>query len=291
LVDWLAFTFKPVAPSSDCLAWTRNTLTDVFGVPAENWTSKGRGWNGYSTRIDLGAFGLLAYGGQAQKGTFHVELNSQACRRIQDWNAIRLWGETSAAVITRVDVAHDDFSAVQVSVERARAWLEEGRFNASGRPPAAELRDDLGSNRGKTLYVGHRGSGKFLRIYEKGKQLGDPTSPWVRAEVELRNKGRVVPWAVVTNAGAYLAGSYPALGFLSVEQKRLRTIQRAGEISYAAMVRNLRTQGGKSLHVMSIVHGGDACEVLTQLVREGVPKRLAGYSPDELRRLGDGADA
>ena len=58
------------------------------------------------------------------------------------------------------------------------------------------------------------------------------------------------------------------------------------EISYAAMVRNLRTTGGKSLHVMSLVHGGDACGVLAQVVREGVPKRLTGYTVEELRQLG-----
>ena len=102
-------------------------------------------------------------------------------------------GRDHCAAITRVDLAHDDFSATQVSIERARQWLEDGGFNASGRPPAAELIDDLGSNKGKTLYVGHRASGKFLRVYEKGKQFGDQTSPWVRAEVELVTRGGWFP--------------------------------------------------------------------------------------------------
>ena len=52
------------------------------------------------------------------------------------------------------------------------------------------------------------------------------------------------------------------------------------------MVRNLRTQGGKSLHVMSIVNGGDACEVLAQLVREGMPKRLVGIHGGRVAAIG-----
>lgn len=289
-VDWLAFTVRPLSCVPDALSWVRAALLDVFCVPADGWTSKDRGWNGYAHRIDLDAFGLLAFGGDAQKNTLHVELNAQACRRLRDWNAVRLWGEGNAAVVTRVDIAHDDLDGNQLTIAAALDWLREGRFNSNGRPPRAQLIDDLGANTGKTLYVGRRGSGKLLRVYEKGKQLGDEASQWVRAEVELRNKGRMVPWDTVTEPGRYLAGAYPALCFLSSEQSRLRTLQRTAEISYAAMVRNLRAQGGKSLHVMSIVHGGDAAGVLAEVVRDGVPRRLAGYTEHELRQWGDGRE-
>jgi len=100
----------------------------------------------------------------------------------------------------------------------------------------------------------------------------------------LRNKSRIVPWDVLTRPGQYLAGAYPALRFLDAEQCRLRTVQKVGQISYEAMVKNLRTAGGKALNVMNWVHAGDACEVVAQLVRDGVPKRLAGFSPQELQR-------
>lgn len=281
-IDWLAFTVTPPPGQSNRLDWVARALSIVFCVPAEGWESKERGWNGYTSRIDLGQFGLLAHGGEGQRGTFHVELNAQACRRILDWNAVRLWGELYEAHATRIDLAHDDLDGERIDIAKALQLLRDGRFMTNGRPPAAELIDDLGSNKGKTLYVGRRQSGKLLRVYEKGKQLGDPDSPWVRVEVELRNKSRVVPWDVVMRPGQYLAGAYPALAFLNEEQERLRTVRRVGEISYAAMVKNLRTQGGKSLNVMRIVHGGDASSVLAQLVREGVPKRLSSCSLRDL---------
>jgi DNA relaxase NicK len=175
--------------------------------------------------------------------------------------------------------------ARDIDVPRACEWWRSGKFNANGRPPKAHLEDDMGLGSGKTLYVGTRASGKLLRIYERGKKLGSLSSLWVRAEVELRNKGRVVPWDVVTVPGQYLAGAYPALRVLSTRQLRLRTTRRTAEISYEAMVRNLRVQGGKSLNVMCKVHQGDAAAVVGRLVREGVPKRLVGIPESAVAAL------
>ena len=39
---------------------------------------------------------------------------------------------------------------------------------------------------GRTLYLGSRKSRAFIRAYEKGKQLGDPNSNWVRVELVVR---------------------------------------------------------------------------------------------------------
>jgi phage replication initiation protein len=274
-VDWLGFSV--VLPPGQHVGWLEDVVETVFCVPRCGWSATGKGWYGYKHRINLGPFGLLAFGGKAQRGTYHVELNGHACRAIEDWNAARLWGETYAASITRLDFAHDDLAGCTVSIAKALSWLADELFTTSGRPPRAELWDDLGSGRGKTLYVGSRGAGKLLRVYEKGKQLGDPLSPWVRAEVELRNKGRIVPWRAVSAAASYFAGAYPVLGFLNTEQIRLRTIQRGGQISYEAMVDTVRRQGGKALGVMCQVHQGDSAGVLARVVREGLPKRLQGF--------------
>jgi DNA relaxase NicK len=275
-VDWLAFTLNPKPGQS--LEWLFDALANVFGVPNPlDWVASAKGWNGYTKRVDLGSFGLLAFGGEAQKDTFHVELNAHACAAVSDWGSVRRWGETQGARLTRVDLAHDDFDANSFDIAVALQWLEEGKFTAGGRTPKAQLVDDLGSGSGKTLYVGSRLSGKLLRIYEKGKQLGSSSSPWVRAEVEIRSKNREIPWETVTVPQRYLAGAYPALAFLSTEQCRLRTLQRAAEISYEVMVNNLRTQGGKALSVMAQVHQGDAAAVLVQVIRQGVPKRMRGF--------------
>lgn len=239
------------------------------------WRPLKGGWQGYAIRLDLGPFGLLAYGGEFQRGTVHLELNAHGCAGIQDWNALRVWCESSGARITRIDLAHDDFNGANLSVEKARVWFDEGLFTTGGRAPCARLIDDLGSNKGKTLYVGRRQNGKLCRVYEKGKQIGDPKSPWCRAEVELRGKSREIPHDVLTRPGDYLAGAYPCLAHLSERQDKVRTLSKSAEIAYERMVECLRMQYGPALHVMMKVERGNIFGVFEQVVRHGTPKRLA----------------
>jgi phage replication initiation protein len=193
-----------------------------------------------------------------------------------DWSAVKVWAEASGAWISRLDLAHDDFEGRTVTIRKARRWYRAGGFTANGRRPVALLYHDLGSGKGKTFQVGERESGKLVRIYEKGKQLGDPASPWVRVEVEWRNKDRLIPWDAVTRPGPYLAGAYPCLAFLSAEQSRIRTARAIFDTSYERMVQTVRRNAGRMLNVMLHVNRGDAAAVLLQVVRPGVPKRLQG---------------
>jgi phage replication initiation protein len=265
----------------------QSVLHHVFEVPANAWQGTDRRWCGYRHRVDLIQpsdrgeslpLGLVAWGGESQLGTVHVELNGQACARLVEWDEIRTWGESAGARITRVDAAHDDFNGVTVNIAQARAWFEGVGFSANGRPPQAELIDDLGSGKGKTLYVGNRAFGKLCRVYEKGKKEGDPASPWCRVEVEWRNKGREIPWDILTRPADYLAGAYPCLRYLSVRQERIRTVRRAAAIQYPRMVEWVKSAAGKALNVIHQVEGGDANAVLMQVLREGAPKRLEPFT-------------
>lgn len=279
-IDWFAFTVTP--PNDECMQWLVDHLRQFLPLCAVIPT--GKGWNGYKQRHTithgetLTDLGLIAHGGEKQRGTIHVELNAQACALIQDWQRFRLWGEQHNARITRIDLAHDDMTGKVVTVETALDWLRSGAFNLNGRPAKARLIDDLGTGDGKTLYVGQRANGKMLRIYEKGKQLGDRNSAWVRVEVELRNKARLIPWDALINPGQYLAASYPCLNYLSAIQKKIKTISKAAKISLSAAVHHLRQTGGKLLHLLMQVHDGDAFAVISELRREGMPKRLESYA-------------
>ncbi|MHB1099465.1 MAG: replication initiation factor domain-containing protein [Burkholderiales bacterium] len=258
------------------MSWLFPHLVTLFGICEA--TATGAGWNGYTERHDLGSYGLLAQGGKSQRGSIHVELNAAGCIRVADWLKVVAWGETHKATITRVDLAHDDLDGESVSIEIALHWLAAGDFATNGRPPDSRLYDDLGSGKGKTLYVGSRTNGKLCRVYEKGRQLGDPSSAWVRVEVELRNKSRVIPWDTLINPGYYLAGAYPCLAFLSVRQEKIRTITKAGTLSYARAVHHARQMAGGVVNIMMQVHGGDAFAVVNELKREGVPRRLKNYT-------------
>jgi len=133
-VDWLAFSVR--APTGRDRRWLEEAVQSVFCVPREGWADHGRGWFGYEHRLTLGAFGLLAFGGKAQKQTLHVELNGHACRLVADWNAVRLWGEIYSAAITRVDIAHDDNHAQAIDVNRARECSRRASSTSTGALPA-----------------------------------------------------------------------------------------------------------------------------------------------------------
>lgn len=288
LIDWFAVT---IHPGEHGWHWVYECVRHVFGLEC-TYEGKSRPWHGYHNRIDLITpsdrgesinLGLIAWGGESQRGTVHVSLNGQACARIQDWPEVQRWCESIGANITRLDLAHDDLSGETVSIKTAREWFTSGGFSSNGRPPQAELYDDLGSGKGKTFYVGKRQFGKLCRVYEKGKKEGDTNSPWCRVEIEFRNKNRVIPYDALTRPGDYLAGAYPCLAYLSEHQERIKTVRRAAEIQYSNMVVWLKTSAGKALNVMHQVEHGDASAVLDQVMRDGKPKRLqpfAGY--DEL---------
>jgi phage replication initiation protein len=185
-------------------------------------------------------------------------------------------------VIKRVDVAYDDLEGEVVSIAWALEEYESGGFSSLGRPPRhAVFGDWLAGDRskhGRTLGIGCRANGKYCRIYEKGKQLGEPGSSWVRVEVEWRGKDRLIPFDVLVRPGIYLAGAYPCLAALDIEQSRIKTIANAASTEYDAAVAHAKRQIGRLLNVMMEVCKGDAKEVVSKLRRDGIPTRLANYS-------------
>jgi phage replication initiation protein len=175
-------------------------------------TECGRGLHGWKQSFDLGETGAkLAIGGQ--NSTVFLSLPGEACTLIplETWPILSTFLSTRYnAHITRWDGAVDDYEGHH-SVDWSVKQYMDNQFNAGGNKPSCNQQgnwiDPDGS--GRTFYVGKRKNGKLIRIYEKGKQLGDPNSPWVRWEVELHNKQRVIPWDVLINPGPYVAGAYP----------------------------------------------------------------------------------
>jgi len=253
---------------------------------AESVEDRKRGMFGYRASVDLGGYGLVAYGGEAQRGTVLVSINGEGCRRIANFWRVRSWAESVGARITRLDIAADDHESESVDIPRAiQAW-RDGLFTLGGRPPKARWIDDFGGGGGCSLYVGTRQGGKLCRVYEKGKQLGDSESKWIRAEVELHAKDRVIPWEAVTDPVRYIAGSFPFFTFLSLESERIRTIKRATEISIGAVARWVRLAAGKSINVLLDHFDGDYVGLVLELKRDGIPKRLEGWWGAEARLAG-----
>jgi len=121
----------------------------------------------------------------------------------------------------------------------------------------------------------------MIRIYEKGKQLGNPNSPWVRWELELHNRDRVIPWDVIANPGHYVAGAYDATSWIDDTTCRIKTAKKTTRIAYDASVESARNSYGPLINVM-FAHEGSAEKVIEKLIRDGAPKRLDIPVPPEL---------
>ncbi len=284
-IDWLAFTVT-LSESQDLYPLVK--VLRQF-LPRINVESAGKGWQGYQERHNIkhtdfeSDLGFIAHGGKNQRNTATIQLNAQACALITDWLSLKIWCELNAKKITRVDLAHDDISGGTLTIDRAIQWLKDGLFSNNGTREGltavkGRLIDDLGSGDGKTLYIGNRKSGKMLRIYEKGKQLGDASSPWVRVELELKDKDRIIPWDVLINPSHYLAAAYPCLNFLSATQHKIKTVKKSVEVSLDSAIHHLRNMGGMLINIMMHQHGGDAFTVVNTLKRDGIPKRLKPYA-------------
>ncbi len=228
-IDWCAFT---VPASQDfAFGWIAHELQETFGFGLI--AKRKTGLYGYKESALIEDGGLVAWGGKNQRGTVYVSLNALGCSRIRSWSTIHDWCSKHNARLTRVDPAHDDLQGTAMSIDRAHALWVSGGFNGGGRRPSAHPAGDWwGLTKGRTVYVGERGNGKLLRIYEKGKQLGDPTSAWVRIELALHSKSRVIPLDILLKPGAYLAGAYPCLAYLSAEQCKIKIIRKAATISF-----------------------------------------------------------
>ncbi|MDD2917683.1 replication initiation factor domain-containing protein [Rhodoferax sp.] len=278
LIDALAFSLVP--PEENSYVWLIKQMGQFLEIgPIE----QRRGLFGfrYSARFGDGA-GMIAWGGDSQRGRVYFSLMGQGCSMVKNWSELANWLEANRATIKRADVAYDDFEGKLVNIAWAVEQYKGDGFNAGGRKPTHSVFGDWlegdASTKGRTLGIGNRASGKYARIYEKGKQLGEGTSPWTRIEVEWRAQDRFIPFDILTRPGHYLAGAYPCLEFLTEEQSTIKTVAKAGQIAYDTAVENAKRHCGKTVTLMLDVLGGDYGEVVNSLMRPGYPARIDPYT-------------
>lgn len=296
-VDWISFSFKvsnfyAAFPESegisnddyDCVMSISEQLKPVFGFGVSSQAKAGK--NFFKHSYDLGdGWGFLLIGGEYQRDTCTIMINGAGCsaakpefeQRLQDFLP-KIFGK-----ITRLDLSADMFAG-QYTLDKAVEDYKAGNFSYQGMKPSCRQSGNWiePDAQGRTFYVGKKENGKELCIYEKGKELGGQFSEsfrdWVRIELRLFAKDRVIPYDALTSPGKYLAGSYPALSFLNEEQARVTTKKAKVKILYEHAKAVLKQQFGALLWVISQVD-----ESIADVVRVGEPpKRL--IVPDYLNR-------
>lgn len=279
-IDWLNFTFRFRLTDTPSIIELDGLLRSAFGFGLG--MCRNRKHLNYEQSWEIGnGYGIFATGGDSVAGTSLISLSGKGCAIVRDWGDVHVMLQRLQAKITRVDLAHDDYEG-RISLPSAVEWYLAGDFHAGkGRPPGGELINDFDSGAGKTLYIGKRQNGKLLRIYEKGKQLGDPLSPWVRWELELHNKDRVIPLNILLTPGPYLAAAYPCTEWISSSQCRIETATRATNIGLDVLLYYCRQSYGKLIWTLHNVCGYTPEEIYEKLAIPGLPKRINHAVPGE----------
>ena len=291
MTDWLNFSF-PLEFNSAAINEFYERFIAIVGKKFYPMRDRGMGSNGWSHSYQLGQTkGLFAIGGQ--KGKAWVSLPGQACSLISNssWITLAELLQYYGAKITRWDGAVDNYNG-EYSVDYAVELFKQGKFITKGNKPKCRIDGDWiePNGSGRTLYIGKPESGKILRIYEKGKQLGDQNSPWVRWELQLGCKDREIPFKVLVQPGQYVAGSYECMSWVHEESSRVETAKNTAKISYDHMVKHASRGYGKLIAVMLEVEGS-AEKVVEMLIREGIPNRLnIPIPPNDSEPQGDGAE-
>ena len=243
--------------------------------------------HGWKKVYDFGETGAkFAIGGQ--RGKAYVSFPGDALRRIGNWcwpQLAEFLGEDLDGRITRWDGAADDYEG-EYTVDWALDQYRGNGFQTRGNKPRMKQYGNWDSpdGTGRTLYIGSRKNGKLLRVYEKGKQLGDPRSPWVRWEAEYHNVDRWIPWDVLTNPAPYISGSFPCLAWVCGESRRIRTFKDASEISLDHVILSARTAYGPLVNHLAD-EGYTDSEIVKLIRRDGRPRRLNITRPPEASKV------
>jgi phage replication initiation protein len=281
IIDYLSCTFSLIDAYNFINCITDNaskvsTLLEELNkiIPHLKSVPQTKGIFGYKQSVVLIRNGLNVglIGFDGNNGTCLISLSGAGCMGV-DMSSVKTFLETLPRIkLTRVDIAHDDLNG-GIPVLKYLDMYKNSEFDVHGKTPSARFLDDLGSKKGSTLYVGSKKNGKEACIYEKGKQLGDKDSPWVRLEGRISNVDRIIPLDVLINPAPYLAALYPPFAKLSVTHTKISVTKKTEKICIDHLIESATIGYGRLLNYMVMLGYSDA-RIVETLKRDGVPKRL-----------------
>ncbi|ENV5038976.1 replication initiation factor domain-containing protein [Neisseria gonorrhoeae] len=205
-------------------------------------------------------YGKVHYGGQRE--TMLVELTAVGCNAANIGWESRLFDFLTNAIrpkITRVDIAKDFFNG-EYSPNQAREDRNKGLFTCHHVKPKGECLgsdweedDEAKMTKGKTYGIGSRESSKYVRVYEKGKQLGDKTSTWTRFEIEFKAKDIVIPFEVLQTPGEYFGGAYPICERFAQKATRIHALKEDKVVSADRCLEWVKKQFGRAANGLKFI--------------------------------------
>lgn len=296
-IDWISVTmqmdtFDDERTTSEPLERFRQTavienvshvLKDIFGFGVESENKGGRNFYDRCFTLEHDA-GFVCIGGQ--NDTVMIVINGTGCTYGKHgWEAhYHAWLKLYARdyKITRLDLAHDDLYGDYTDIDWFNHQHSIGGFNRGGRPPSCEYRGDWKrpNGKGRTLYIGSRQSPQYCRIYEKGKQLGDPESNWLRTEIQFSAKGMYIDVDVLIKPSEFFSIAYPCFAIFEHEGdvKKFERIDKQNLLTWQQAIDLVKHQYGRYLYFFRTCGVFDddksLLDVLTDIENKAVPERI-----------------
>lgn len=304
IIDWINITFdiatigekyrrtnedddKYHAICQEAVAQFAPTLAKMFGKPYAIIKQNQNGANFYKYSFDFGqGYGKICIGGQ--RDTVLLMLNGTGCslapQGFEHHIHTFLTKHAVKPKITRIDLAHDDLYGEYLDVRVLDDLETQGLFHCGGAPHTVghvgNWKYDDPTNKGLTLNLGMRESGKFSRFYERGKKFGDKQgefSNWVRAEVEFKANDRVIPFDVLLDPSSYFMGAYPIFADLFAYEKieKLEIVQKTAAVTLNHSFDWINRQAGKYLSFYrKFMSDSEILDLLSSEDENDIPKRL-----------------
>lgn len=308
-IDWVTVTFKRYLFLDDYLGKSEEDINDIcvermeqkldsiFGFKLGKKRKNGK--NFYQqcyeiTNHEGDSVGYLCIGGQAN--SIMMSITGNGCLKGDYGWQERLYNfllKAPSAKITRLDLSHDDMDGTYLDIDDLNERETCREFYYFGKPARVTWHGDWKymdrDKLGRTLEIGCRESDKLMRAYEKGKQLGDKTSEWLRLEVELKSKHTHIPLNALIKPSDYFINLYPCFKDLfqydDQAQSRIEYVKRATEIIVEKGKQILRHQFGSWLGFFRQWYDSDK-ECLDALASEfNIPKRFSITKQDWSRIL------
>lgn len=281
-IDW--YGFRTQAHVTDAIQALRASFGSVGS--AVRVKPRRSGWRGFEQSSDLCLddmhVGLLAFGGENQKGWVSVNISGRGCEWVEDWQkAEAAIAELPGYETRRVDIALDTYKR-EVTHETVLEAHRSGLFQTQGRPPKLSQILPEDPRDGRTIYVGNRDQGKFMRGYEKGYELikdiresleithvdGVPVGDLYRLELELKPKNGPLPEDLIQRRDQYFSGAYPYLQqVIQVEPEVFTQSREKGpQRDLEAALSQLKHQYGTTLFTALMAHHGDISAVWEKIV-------------------------
>ena len=301
-VDW--FRFRTQSNPFETL----EALRPAFGTVADlvQFGPHQRGKDGWQDRREIllagdVVLGSVDYGGESQRGWLRWDMPGSGCEWVQDWALVAgLVRVLDRAELRRVDLALTVADPSLVNHDKVLLAHAAGLFSTGGRNPKAKIVTGSEPTDGRTVYVGSRAGHKFIRCYEKGRQLlvkaGVPET-WrkkadkvefsglglvnvadlYRVEVEFKDVDKVLPWPMLVDRDPYFSGANPFCASL-LPSAPVRKIQGlpdfAGKLALSVQVEHARRAYGSLIRTLYEVHGGNAQSVLDLLMADRPSEKL-----------------